>query len=72
MKFSKMPFVSAVLESGADDHVYDGLLLIGPVVILLIAVLEPILALSGVAQALAIAYVTAFVVYVLYRGVRAN
>mgnify|MGYP000731112976 CR=1 FL=1 len=70
MKLSALPFVSAVLESGADDRIYDGLLLTGPVVILLIAVLETTRFLSGVAKALAIAYVTAFVAYVLYRGVR--
>ncbi|ACV11394.1 conserved hypothetical protein [Halorhabdus utahensis DSM 12940] len=70
MKLSALPFVSAVLESGADDRIYDGLLLTGPVVILLIPVLETTRFLSGVAKALAIAYVTAFVAYVLYRGVR--
>ncbi|WEL16577.1 putative membrane protein [Halorhabdus sp. SVX81] len=72
MKLETLPFVSAVLESGADDRIYDGLLLTGPVVILLIAVLETTRTrfLSGVAKALAIAYVTAFVAYVLYRGVR--
>jgi hypothetical protein len=55
-----------VFEAGADDRVFDSLLLTGPLVIGLIAVLGR----SLVTEAVAIAYIAAFVGYTLYRGVR--
>jgi hypothetical protein len=66
MKSRDIPVVSAVFEAGADDRVFDSLLLTGPLVIGLIAVLGR----SLVTEAVAIAYIAAFVGYTLYRGVR--
>ncbi|GAB7011444.1 hypothetical protein [Halorubrum trueperi] len=66
MKSRDIPFVSAVLEAGADDRVFDSLLLTGPLVIGLVVVLGR----SLVTEAVAIAYIAAFVGYTLYRGVR--
>lgn len=66
MKLAEIPFVSAVIESGADDRVFDSLLLLGPFVIVFVAALGR----SLLTEAVALAYVGAFVAYVLYRGVR--
>lgn len=66
MKSRDIPVVSAVFEAGADDQVFDSLLLIGPLVIGLIVVLGR----SFVTEAVAVAYIAAFVGYTLYRGVR--
>lgn len=66
MKSRDIPVVSAVFEAGADDRIFDSLLLIGPLVIGLIVVLGR----SLVTEAVAIAYIVAFVVYTLYRGVQ--
>ena len=60
-----LPVLSHVFESGADDRVFDSLLLLGLPLILLISVLGRSLA----TELLAIAYLAAFVGYVLYRGV---
>jgi len=64
MSLRDLPIVCTVYESGADDHVFDGLLLVGPFVVLSIAVLGR----SVVTELLALAYVSVFVGYVLYRG----
>jgi len=66
MKSRDIPVVSAVLEAGADDRVFDSLLLTGPLVIGLIVVFGR----SLVTEAVSIAYIAAFVGYTLYRGVR--
>lgn len=66
MKSRDIPVVSALFEAGADDRVFDSLLLIGPFVIGLIVVLGR----SLVTEAVAIGYLAAFVGYTLYRGVR--
>jgi hypothetical protein len=66
MKSRDIPVVSAVFEAGADDRVFDSLLLIGPLVIGLIVVLGR----SLVTEAIAIAYIAVFVGYTLYRGVQ--
>ena len=66
MKSRDVPVVSAVFEAGADDRVFDSLLLIGPLVIGLVVVLGR----SLVTEAVAVAYIAAFVGYTLYRGVR--
>ena len=64
------PILGTVYESGADDRVYDGLLLLGPVVILLIAVLVTVFDERPlIVELLAAGYVAVFVGYVLYRGV---
>ena len=64
MKPRDLPVVSHVFESGADDRVFDTLLLVGPLVILMIAGLGRML----LTEALAVAYLTVFVAYVIYRG----
>ena len=66
MRTSDLPFVSAVFEAGADDRVFDSLLLVGPLVIGLIIVLGR----SLLTEAVAIVYIAAFAGYTLYRGVR--
>ncbi|WP_158855089.1 hypothetical protein [Halorhabdus sp. CUG00001] len=72
MNLADLPIVGTVYESGADDRVYDGLLLAGPVVIVLVVVLETIIEQSTgtelLAELFAIAYIAVFLGYVLYRG----
>lgn len=58
--------VSAVVEAGPDDPVFDSLLLLGLPVIVVIAVLGR----WWLTEALALAYLVAFVGYVAYRGIR--
>lgn len=66
MRLRTLPVVSSVLEAGADDRVFDTLLLVGPLVIGVIVVLDR----SVVTEALAVAYIAVFVTYVLYHGIR--
>ncbi|ELY64473.1 hypothetical protein [Natrinema versiforme] len=66
MRVSELPIVGDLLESGAEDRVFDSLLLVGPLLILVIAVAGR----SALTTGLAAAYVMFFVAYVLYRGVR--
>jgi hypothetical protein len=61
-----LPVVSAVVEAGADDRIFDSLLLIGPLVIGLIVLLGR----SFVTEAVAVVYIAVFVGYTLYRAVR--
>ena len=61
-----LPVVSAVIEAGADDRIFDSLLLIGPLVIGLIVILGR----SLVTEAVAIVYIATFVGYTLYRAIR--
>jgi len=64
---SELPVVSAVFEAGADDRLFDSLLLLGPLVIGMAAVGGR----SVLVEAIAIAYIGVFLGYTLYRGVRA-
>lgn len=66
MRPCDLPVVSSVIEAGADDRVLDSLLLGGPLIVGAIVVLER----SLLTQALAVAYLVAFVTYTLYQGVR--
>ncbi|WP_136688373.1 hypothetical protein [Halorhabdus amylolytica] len=66
MNVRDLPIVRTIYESGADDRVFDGLLLAGPFVVVLIAGLGR----SFVTELLAVAYVGVFLGYVLYRGIR--
>ncbi|SEP95173.1 hypothetical protein [Natrinema salaciae] len=66
MKIGDIPVVGELLESGAEDRVFDSLLLVGPLLILFIAVVGRSVLTTG----LAVTYVVFFVVYVLYRGIR--
>lgn len=62
----RLDAVAPVLESGADDRVFDTLLLSGPLVAVLLAALGR----SSVTVALAGCYVAFFTLYLLYKGVR--
>jgi len=66
MRPQDLPVVSSVFEAGADNRVFDSLLLVGPFVIGVIVVLDR----SFVTAVLAVAYIAVFVTYTLYRGVR--
>lgn len=66
MRISRLPFVEQVVESGADDRVFDGLLLAGPLVVLLIAVVGR----SIFTQLLAAGYITVFLAHVLLNAAR--
>lgn len=66
MNPENLPYVGAVFRFGARDRVLDSILLLGPVVVLVIAVLgrRPV---TGIVTGL---YVLSFVGYVLYKGLR--
>lgn len=66
MRPTDLPVVSHVFESGADDRVFDSLLLVGPLVIAVVALFGR----SLLTELLAGAYIGTFVAYVLYRGVQ--
>ncbi|PCR90416.1 hypothetical protein [Natrinema ejinorense] len=66
MKLSDIPIVGQVLKSGAEDRVFDSLLLVGLVLIPLIAVVGRSLFTTGTA----IVYIALFVGYVFYKGIR--
>jgi len=61
-----LPVVSAVVEAGADDRIFDSMLLIGPLIIGLIVIRGR----SLVTEAVAIVYIAMFVGYTLYRAIR--
>lgn len=61
MKLKQLPVVAQVVESGAEDRVFDGLLFVGPIVLLVIALFGR----SVITQGLAVGYVTVFVAHVL-------
>ncbi|MFB6079429.1 MAG: hypothetical protein ABEJ81_00255 [Haloferacaceae archaeon] len=64
MRVESIPVVGPLLAAGADDRVFDALLLLGPVAIVAIAVLGR----TTVSEAIAIVYTGGFVVYVLSKG----
>ena len=64
MRPSDFPIVAQVLESGAEDRVFDTLLLAGPLVVLFIAVAGR----SALTVGVAAAYLFAFVGHVLTNG----
>ncbi|ADB60964.1 hypothetical protein Htur_2081 [Haloterrigena turkmenica DSM 5511] len=66
MTLREIPVVGELLESGAEDRVFDTLLLIGPGIILVIALLGR----SPLTLGIAIGYLVFFLAYVLYRGVQ--
>ena len=61
-----LPVVSYVFEAGADDRIFDSLLLIGPLVIGLIVLLGR----SFVTEAVAVVYIAVLVGYTLYGAIR--
>ncbi len=64
MKPTDLPFVEQVAQFSGDDRVLDGLILLGPVVICLVALLGR----TPITTVLAAAYVVSLPVYVLYRS----
>ena len=64
MNLRELPVVRTVSESGADDRVFDSLLLVGPVLVVSIAVFGR----SVLTVALAAGYISVFLVYVLYQA----
>ncbi|WP_254533392.1 hypothetical protein [Natrinema gelatinilyticum] len=65
MKIDSLPIVGEPLEGGAEDLVFDSMLLLGPVIVVLIAIVGR----SALTTTIAVAYLSSFVGYVLYRGV---
>ena len=66
MKFGELPIVSYVYEAGADNRVFDSLLLLGPLVIGLVVILGR----SLVTEILAVVYISVFVIYTMYQGIQ--
>jgi len=64
MKLDRIPLIGQVINSGADDRVFDALLLAGPLVVVVLALVGRNLVTEG----LAAAYLAVFVGYVLYIG----
>jgi hypothetical protein len=65
MNATDLPIVRQVIDSGADDRVYDSLVLGGPLVVVAVLVAGRNTATIG----LAVLYVGLFVSYLAYRGV---
>ncbi|MFC7156238.1 hypothetical protein ACFQPA_12375 [Halomarina halobia] len=65
MTFTNFPVIKQVFESGADDRMYDSLVITGPVVVLIVAVVGRAVFTVG----LAVLYLITFVSYLLYRAV---
>lgn len=68
MQLEDIPVIGSLLAAGADDHVFDALLVLGPVVIIAITLLGRNLA----SITLAVAYTVGFIVYIGYKGIRAT
>lgn len=66
MTLRDLPVVGRLPDVGANDSIFDGLLLAGPAVILVVAVLGR----SSVTVALAVGYLTVFVGHVLANALR--
>lgn len=64
MRFQDLPGFELVTESGPNDRIFDGLLLLGPVVILLAAIAGR----NFVTIGLAVSYLVGLFGYVLYRA----
>lgn len=65
MQLEQIPLVGSLLAAGADDDVFDALLVLGPVIVIVITLLGR----SPVSIALAVAYTGGFSVYIGYKGV---
>lgn len=66
MRIEAIPFVGSLLAAGADDHVFDALLVAGPIIIIIIAFLGR----TPISAALAITYTGGFIGYIGYKGGR--
>lgn len=68
MNPASIPVVGRVFEMGASDPVFDSLLLGGPVVVLLIALLGR----TPIVQALAIGYIVSFLAKIAHNFIRSS
>jgi len=66
MRLEEIPVIGPLLAAGADDRVFDALLVLGPVIIIAIALLGRNLA----SIILAASYTAGFSVYIGYKGIR--
>jgi len=66
MQLEEIPVVGPLLAAGADDRVFDALLVSGPILIVAIALLGR----NPGSVALAVAYTVGFSVYIGYKGIR--
>lgn len=64
MQIEDIPFIGSLLAAGADDRVFDILLLVGPLAILVITILGR----TPLSVAIAVAYTGGFLGYILYKG----
>jgi hypothetical protein len=64
MRPAALPIVSTVLDFGADDAIFNGLLLSGPILLAVVVLLDR----SVITVGLATAYIVLLVLYVLYLG----
>lgn len=65
MKPRDVPLVDQIVESGADDHVYDTFMLMGPLVLVIVAVVGRTLLTEVVVGA----HLLAFTTYVVYNAI---
>jgi len=66
MQLEDIPVIGSLLAAGADDHVFDALLVLGPVIIIAITLLGR----TRASITLAVAYTVGFSVYIGYKGIR--
>lgn len=68
MKLEEIPLVGPLLAAGADDDVFDVLLLLGPLLIVAITIFGR----TPLSVLLAVAYTSGFIGYIAYKGVVAT
>jgi hypothetical protein len=66
MDLESIPFVGPLLSAGADDSVFDALLLLGPIVIVAVTILGR----TPTSILLALAYTGGFLGYTASKGLR--
>lgn len=66
MRIQDLPVIGPLFAAGADDPVFDALLLLGPIAILVISFLGR----TMVTVAIAVAYTGGFLGYIVYKGLR--
>lgn len=64
MKSEDVPVVGAIVRSGAKDRVFDALLLVGPLLVVIVAVFGR----TSLTIGLAVGYLVVFGGYTLYKA----
>lgn len=64
MNIDETPLLGPVLDAGADDRVFDGLLLAGPLLLCVLAAVGR----TPITTVLAVGYLAVFVGYTLYKA----